>query len=242
MTSRNWCFTINNPSPEDIPELWAQEDLAKIKLLCYQLEMGESGTPHYQGYLETVQPIRLSGLKKFPGLRTAHLESRKGSRQQALIYCSKDESRLGDPLLFYEGTWEPFVGDFKESWIVEQSKAMTTQQNLSIVKDKLRDGSTSIEDVADEHFDLWVKYYRAFEKYITMKTEPRNSAVDVHVLQGPTGTGKSKWALDTYPGAYWKQRSNWWCGYFKHDVVIIDEFYGWLPFDLLLRLCDRYRS
>ena len=240
MTSRNWCFTINNPSPEDIPELWAQEDLAKIKLLCYQLEMGESGTPHYQGYLETVQPIRLSGLKKFPGLRTAHLESRKGSRQQALIYCSKDESRLGDPLLFYEGTWEPFVGDFKESWIVEQSKAMTTQQNLSIVKDKLRDGSTSIEDVADEHFDLWVKYYRAFEKYITMKTEPRNSAVDVHVLQGPTGTGKSKWALDTYPGAYWKQRSNWWCGYFKHDVVIIDEFYGWLPFDLLLRLCDRY--
>jgi hypothetical protein len=23
-------------------------------------------------------------------------------------------------------------------------------------------------------------------------------------------------------------------------VVIIDEFYGWLPYDLLLRLCDRY--
>ena len=25
-----------------------------------------------------------------------------------------------------------------------------------------------------------------------------------------------------------------------HEVVIIDEFYGWLPFDLLLRVCDRY--
>jgi len=87
---------------------------------------------------------------------------------------------------------------------------------------------------------LWVRHYRAFEKYMTMKTEPRNHDVEVHVLYGPTGTGKSRWCMDEYPGAYWKQRSKWWDGYFKHDVVIVDEYYGWLPFDLLLRLCDRY--
>lgn len=46
--------------------------------------------------------------------------------------------------------------------------------------------------------------------------------------------------MDTYPNAYWKQRSNWWDGYFNHETVIIDEFYGWLPFDLILRICDRY--
>jgi len=104
----------------------------------------------------------------------------------------------------------------------------------------LLNNSSSIEDIADNEFDLWVRYYRAFEKYVTMKTEPRNHAVDVHVVIGPTGTGKSKWAMDTYEGAYWKQRSKWWDGYFKHETVVIDEFYGWLPFDLLLRLLDRY--
>ena len=41
-------------------------------------------------------------------------------------------------------------------------------------------------------------------------------------------------------GAYWKQRSNWWDGYSTQETVVLDEFYGWLPFDLLLRLCDRY--
>ncbi len=100
--------------------------------------------------------------------------------------------------------------------------------------------TSSYEDIADNEFDLWVRYYRAFEKYICMKTKPRNFPVDVHVLQGPTGTGKSKWALDTYPGAYWKQRSQWWCGYCGHETVILDEFYGWLQFDVLLRVCDRY--
>lgn len=69
---------------------------------------------------------------------------------------------------------------------------------------------------------------------------PRSHKTIVYIVQGPTGTGKSRWAMESYPDAYWKQRSNWWDGYAGHEHVIIDEFYGWLPFDLLLRICDRY--
>lgn len=64
--------------------------------------------------------------------------------------------------------------------------------------------------------------------------------MEVIVLQGPTGTGKSKWCMDNYPDAYWKQRGNWWDNYSGEETVIIDEYYGWLPYDFLLRLCDRY--
>jgi len=60
------------------------------------------------------------------------------------------------------------------------------------------------------------------------------------VIQGPTGTGKSKHCIDEYPGAYWKSRDSWWDGYEAQETVILDEFYGWLPYDTLLRLCDRY--
>ncbi len=117
----------------------------------------------------------------------------------------------------------------------------STKSRLSAIQLRLSEGnSDEIESVADEEFDLWVRYYRAFERYLMMKTPAREWKTNVHVLQGPTGTGKSKWAMDNYKNAYWKQRSNWWDGYTGQEAVILDEFYGWLPFDLLLRLCDRY--
>lgn len=103
----------------------------------------------------------------------------------------------------------------------------------------LENGSTE-KEIADEHFELWVKSYRAFREYRLIITDPRNHEVEVFVLQGPTGTGKSKWALDNFPEAYWKQRSIWWDGYTKQETVVLDEFYGWMPFDTLLRVCDRY--
>lgn len=236
-TSRNWCFTLNNPQVEESPETWPQETLERVKLCLYQLEMGKEGTLHYQGYLEMEQPIRLSGLKKL--LPRAHLEKRKGSRLQALKYCSKEESRLGDPRLLYKGAWDNYSEEYESLLTSGRKKESNVQEELSLVKSKLQEGSSLIE-IAEQHFHLWVKYFRAFEKYTTMITEPRNHSVEVFVLQGPTGTGKSKWCMDTYPDAYWKQRSNWWDGYFKHKVVVLDEFYGWIPFDLLLRLCDRY--
>lgn len=107
------------------------------------------------------------------------------------------------------------------------------------IKCLLDAGSTS-EEISDLYFDEWVRHYRAFEHYALLKTKPRNHAVTCIVIQGPTGTGKSKWCMDKYPDAYWKQRSQWWDGYLGQKVVVIDEFYGWLPFDLLLRICDRY--
>jgi hypothetical protein len=178
----------------------------------------------------------------------SHWEKRMGTRQQAVQYCSKEESRLSGPHIFKDEQWinseedvQNLLTDILTQTTLRNNGNSSTKLRLSSIREQLSNGdSTSIENVADNEFDLWVRYYRAFEKYLCMKTTPRNHEVDVHVLQGPTGTGKSKWAMDTYPGAYWKQRSNWWCGYQGHETVILDEFYGWLPFDLLLRLCDRY--
>ena len=76
-------------------------------------------------------------------------------------------------------------------------------------------------------------------QYQILKRDQRRWKSKVYVLVGEPGTGKSKWALDNFPNAYWKQRGNWWDGY-HHDEVVLDDFYGWLPFDTLLRLLDRY--
>lgn len=251
--SRNWVFTLNNPRDTEYPESWTTNHL---KLIVYQVEIGEEGTFHLQGYLELDTPRRMSFMKNLAP--RAHWEIRKGSRKQALEYVTKKETQLTPPSAFKcgmnasesENGWIQFDSDnYNSSWStlgLLQTMNGTEQTNskqksrLLEIKEALLSNSSSIEDIADNEFDLWVRYYRAFEKYATLKTSPRNHAVDVHVVIGPTGTGKSKWAMDTYKGAYWKQRSKWWDGYFKHETVIIDEFYGWLPFDMLLRLLDRY--
>jgi len=218
-------------------------------MIC-QLEVGESGTPHLQGYVEMKSPCRLTAMKKL--IPQAHLEVSRGSKEQAIMYCLKEDHGLnGEPMRFWliEGLLQEFEISYPDSLenylssIGGQTNGCTSgmKSRLQAIRLKLSQGnSTAIEEIADEEFDIWVRYYRAFERYLVMKTKPRDHLLDVYVLQGPTGTGKSRWAMETYPGAYWKQRSNWWDGYCGQEVVVLDEFYGWLPFDLLLRVCDRY--
>lgn len=89
MSVRKWCFTLNNPTPDDILQVNAMTH----KYLVYGKEVGESGTPHLQGYIELAKASRLAAMKKL--LPTAHWENAKGTPEQASAYCKKD----GD---FYE--------------------------------------------------------------------------------------------------------------------------------------------
>lgn len=88
-----WVFTDNNPSyePADLPVASFE------KYVSWQLEEGEEGTTHVQGYLECATRQRLSALKKW--LPRAHFETRKGTAEQARDYTRKEESRK-------EGPWE----------------------------------------------------------------------------------------------------------------------------------------
>lgn len=54
--------------------------------------------------------------------------------------------------------------------------------------------------------------------------------------------GKSKRAAELCgsESTYYKPRGQWWDGYWRHDNVIIDDFYGWIRLDEMLRILDRY--
>lgn len=218
----------------------------RIQLLLYQLEAGDNLTQHYQMYLETVHPCRMSQVKKwFP---RAHVEKRMGTRAQAMNYCVKEDSQVQKPLILYKGRWIDSVEnsqDFGELWerlvILTKDSKSSTKSSLMKIKSILCSGeSNAIETIADDYFDIWVRYHRAFDRYLLMKQKPRDHPMRIFVLCGPSGTGKSRWAMDFDQKAYWKQRSGWWDGYCGQKTVVLDEFYGWLPYDTLLRLCDRY--
>lgn len=94
-----WCFTDNNPAyePEAVPVHPAE------KYVSWQLEEGEQGTKHVQGYVEFRTRQRLTSLKKW--LAGAHFEPRKGTAEQAREYTRKEESRKEGP--FERGDWDP---------------------------------------------------------------------------------------------------------------------------------------
>lgn len=203
---------------------------------------------HLQGYLEAKAPIRMAALKKL--MPRAHLEKAMGTRHQCITYCLKEETALQmrwwyngeNGLCYFENEWPNSLTKVLESLEAQTNGTKSSMKlRLSAIQETLSEGgSEALEEIADQEFDLWVKYYRAFERYLLIKSVPRSWKSLVTVIQGPTGTGKSRWAMENDPNAYWKQRSQWWCGYTKQETVVLDEFYGWLPFDLLLRLCDRY--
>jgi len=255
--ARFWCFTLNNPTTCDI-----MTSTVQVKLLVATLEVGDSGTPHYQGYLELTNNRNLSQVKNLFVSETVHLERRQGSRQQALQYVLKtltEEQRtligslscatisiLTSSLPTYE--WNHlklapliiigFEDTFDKLVDLSQEKK-TVKDRLKVLQKKIKNGEDNLA-IADEDFELWVKYHRAFGHYALLCAKPRDFKTFVVVIQGPTGTGKSKYCMELDSDAYWKQRSNWWDGYQGQPTCIIDEFYGWLPYDLLLRLTDRY--
>lgn len=94
----------------------------------------------------------------------------------------------------------------------------------------------------DVNFPAMVRYYKGFERYSLLKTPPPlRSDLNVMVLFGPTGVGKSRWAIERYPEAYWAHDGKWFDGYRGQKEIIFDDYRGhWMMYDKLLRITDCY--
>lgn len=212
-SSRTWIFTINNPLNNDLPKTWT-----KVSYCVWQLEKGEQDTPHLQGTVKFDTMMRLSALKKIDA--TAHWEPCR-SEGRCVNYCQKEETRIEGP------------------WTLGTPPSQGKRTDLENVQHQL-DAGAAMKDVYAANFEASAKYYRFFKEYARVTTQPRNFQTECIVYWGPTGTGKSRKCHDDYPDAYWLSQGKWFDDYDRHEVVVIDEFYGWLPFSFLFRLLDRY--
>lgn len=84
---RKWVFTLNNYSDTETQNY---EDYLKKNCVkwIFGFEIGESGTPHLQGYFEFKNPRSFSSIKKV--LTRAHFERARGSLEENYEYTSKD--------------------------------------------------------------------------------------------------------------------------------------------------------
>lgn len=206
--ARGWCFTVNNPDTKPTVEMWGVP-----KYLVIGMEVGESGTPHWQGYVEYDQPKTLAGMKKIHA--TAHFEKRMGTPKQAADYCKKD-------------------GEYIEHG---ELPAQGKRTDLEEACTDILSGEFKPED----HPAVYVKFHKGIQALISSQIKPRTEKPKVVWLWGETGVGKTREAYGNGESVYFKDNTRWWDGYTGQKTIIIDDIdpKEWGLRDIL-RLLDRY--
>lgn len=113
--SRNWCFTLNNYSDDEVAHL--TQCFSDSKFL-FQEEEGENGTPHLQGVVSFKNARSFASMKKL--IPRAHIEPCK-SFIASVRYCSKEETRVGEIYSNFDYT---SIGNKKKT---EKKKAVIDQ-------------------------------------------------------------------------------------------------------------------
>lgn len=197
--SRGWCFTINNPTEADKT---AVKDVECQYVVCGE-EVGEQGTPHLQGYVYWKNQRSFKTLQKlFP---RANLEAAKGTGQQNRTYCTKDGTVLVEK------------GDCPQD---PKDQGASGRALWDEVKAHAQAGT---EDEIESK--IYVTQYSAIMaiKKAHMRNKESLPGTTGEWWSGPSGSGKSRKARETYPDAYIKGLNKWWDGYRDQEVVIIED-------------------
>lgn len=149
-----------------------------------------AGRDHLQGYVEFKSPQPLSSLQAWlPG---SHFEPRGGSRQQAIDYCRKEDTRVAGP---WTRGQEP-VGAGKRS-------------DLEDVKAAIRSGASK-RQLMDDHAEVFAKYPRFVDAYcasvrlekvtLIITIVPRFSWQQrvLDVIDGPVDPRTIYWVFDAF--------------------------------------------
>lgn len=227
MSSSRYCFTLNNYTEEEY-ELLKGTVTDHCKYAILGREVGESGTPHIQGFCIFKQRCSFVTAKNRLNPRV-HVEVAKGTPRQNRDYCRK----AGD---YHEHGEAPGGGASSG----HSSRDDLAREFVAAVSGGKRGvGEFAAQRPGTYYFsghNLWRNYLSS------VATEERP---DIHVrwFYGKPGTGKSREAHRLMPDAYIKDpRTKWWNGYRLEKEVIIDDFGpGGIDINHLLRWFDRYK-
>lgn len=200
--NRAYTFTLNNYSEEEYKSILS----IKAKYIVVGKEVGDSGTPHLQGYVYYANARSFVSVCK--GLPRAHVEVAVAGATSNFEYCSKD----GD---FVEVGDRPMSSKEKGEGEVKRWELALT----SCRENRLEDIPA---DICGRHLKS-LEYAASKLGKRKLESLPHESLHDWYF--GAPGTGKSRRAREENVGAYIKDpQSSWWDGYNNEDVVIIDDF------------------
>jgi len=219
---RCFCFTSYDDIYHDHPNI--------TYLVCQEEKCPKSGRYHLQGYCELEKKWTMSRIKSEFGNQALHIEMRRGSAKQAIDYCKKEESATGN------------------RWEFGTPKSQGDRSDLKDAYEMVKRGMKNVE-IAQTEPATYMKFYRAIDavrNLINQELSKKWREVKVHVLWGKAGTGKTRYIYDStlWDDIYKLDRANgesiWFDGYQGEKILLIDDFYGWIKYGLLLQLLDGY--
>lgn len=246
---KHFVFTWNNPPAfsegssraEWVSERWTNlSSKGAVWLICQMETAPSTGTVHLQGAISFAKPVRKQAVSNL--LCKAWVCQRRGSVDDCVTYCSKEESRL-------EGPWE-----FGERPVGQEAG----KKNLPGAKLKeiysLMENGASLDEIMALYPADFIRLERNIRSVWSRLTQKRASGprldLKVIVLNGPTGSGKTRTAFELAGGydadkvfvvqkTTGKGQTVWWNGYESQPTVILDEFDDtWYSYKELLRVLD----
>lgn len=240
MKAYHYCITIkrNDDDINDFDKIWNED---KMRYLIVGMEISSDGYKHWQIYIQLFKQYRMKGIKTLFNDNTAHCEVQKGTNSEARDYCWKGQYEKS-------GTRSP-----QPSAIIREFGTFTIGQGarteLDDIKKDIDDGLGHYTIVQDQKkFNSYARYHSWFYKYKQMVDDDRHNIirvpVKVNVIHGECATGKTTSILNKegVKNCYILKNPNGdnknWNGYNDQKILIIDDFYGWLPLNEMLRILD----
>lgn len=231
---RRWFLTVPAEGDKGVNRDELEQALEPYSAYLGQLEQGEGGTEyrHWQLVLVNDEPIRFSTLRR--KLPTAHLEPVKNLRA-ALAYVQKEDTRVEDEKPLVKGEISPGPGQGHRS-------------DLDELRTRILQGQETADELILSDSSAW-RHSRLVGDLVSARDRRRQEGklrnVQVRVVFGDTGTGKTRATLDGLQSLGSVCRVTHWGpgafdGYDGQENLVLDEFAGQPPIEELLTWLDRY--
>ena len=138
---RNACITINNTH-----QMSTNVDTTHIKYYIFGRERApNAGTLHLQGHVEFTRPMCYTAIKRAFDNDTIHIEQRRGTQDQAINYCRKEDK-------------EPFeFGEPKSNGRPKGRKTLQIHEELQEVIEMVKVGATP-EEILEKEPAFYYRY------------------------------------------------------------------------------------
>lgn len=220
--SKNWCFTDFDLIDWELK----YNDLKdEIRYICVGLEVcPKTKKQHKQGWIQFYSKKRMTRVKNILGAPKIHLEACKGSEYSNDKYCKKDGK-------FFEAG--KFIGQGYRG-------------DIHSMIEKIELGAPMLE-VAQENPQVFIQYHNGLQKFKGLMDKKNRSAfrkVEVEFVTGPTGCGKTRYAMEQDAPKYKINGGDmqWFDGYDGEELLIIDEYSNDIKITELLGLLDGYQK
>lgn len=184
-----------------------------------------TGKKHNQGYIQLFKQGRWTSIQKIFKSK-CHFEVMIGSINDNEAYCSKEcvYTKLGS-----------FVSRGYRS-------------DLHNIKDDIKNGA-SLYDIMENYTGDFVRYHSGITKMKELIDNKKSQSwrdVETTILVGEAGSGKTKYVYDKYgydsvfkiDGA--GNDKFMFNGYDGEEVLLIDDFNGWIKYTYMLNILDGY--